>query len=311
MRVAVVEHPAGISGALARTLRTYVARIATSRVDVDPGYWLEPAARVARSAVNPPVPKWTTLWNEERQAVVRGFPRPRLPVSVAGAHGAESLKQPTRVLLLDTGDLRAVRQEIFLLGQSDRPDDPPPDWHGHGTSLGDVIRLRAPKAIVTALRIYEPEARYCASATLLAALTWALHHFAGADVVCVAQRAVITEPHASHVEVLERILGHAVAHKLTAPIVVCAAGNSPGGRELMALPAIMPGVVTARAIGWSGNVLPYNCRLPRDQRVDIVDAYGGEESDPIGVTADPGHGAVRMVGSSYAAALVTGALAAG
>jgi hypothetical protein len=45
--------------------------------------------------------------------------------------------------------------------------------------------------------------------------------------------------------------------------------------------------------------------------VQMVDAYGGEKRDEIGVTEAPDQKRVFMVCSSYAAALVAGALAAG
>ena len=172
---------------------------------------------------------------------------------------------------------------MHSLSNGSTPRTLPQDWHGHGTSLGDLIRLRAPKAAVAALRVFEPGSPYSASPALLAALNWALHPIAGADVVCVAQRAEVSDDHGEHVAVILSILRRAVTDGFPLPVAVCAVGNSRRrrGRDLMALPATAPGVLAVRAVGWRGNPLDYNCQLPLGTVVDMVDAYGGEKRDPI------------------------------
>jgi hypothetical protein len=309
MRVAVLEHPAGVAGTVVPALIELASDVAVGSVAVDPGYWLSPVTRGMRGS--PPhasAPVWTTNWNRRHLPKLRGFPAPALPRTVAGAWATGR----SRVLLIDTGDSRAVRQASFLVQRINTQDHPPRDWHGHGTSIGDLVRLRAPNAAVTALRIFAPGSRYSASPALLAALNWALHPIAGADIVCVAQRAEIGNDHAEHLAVVLTILEHAVREGFPLPVVVCAAGNSRGRRmvEWMSLPATAPGVLAVRAIGWRGDLLRYNCVPPRGATVDLVEAYGGEEHEPIGMTAAPSS-EVRMIGTSYAAALVVGALAAG
>ena len=320
MRVAVLEHPAGLSGAIGPALRELAAASGDSRVDVDAGYWLGPASyKKPETPQSGEAPLWTTTWNEDHLEVIQHFAAPVLPETVAGR--ASARREPgqagrpergrSRVLLIDTGDERAAHQDAFLVRQINTPDVPPRDWHGHGTSLGDLIRLRAPAATVAALRVFEPGSAYSASPALLAALNWALHPLSGADVVCVAQRAEISADHRAHADVIMSILRHAVAQGFPMPVVVCAAGNArrKGGQDLMALPATAPGVLAVRAVGWQGKPLDYNCQAPRGAAVNIAEAYGGEVDDPIGVTKAVPRPELWMVGTSYAAALVAGALA--
>jgi Subtilase family len=309
-RVAVLEHAAGLAPTVAQELRAVVP----PRVSVDPGYWLTPATWPAPTSGAPKQdPLWTTRWNERWRATLQRFPPPPVPPTVAGGRAFGGRRGPGRVLLVDTGDQRAQEQNAFVEGRVYVEDVPPRDWHGHGTSLGDLIRLRAPKATVHALRVFTSQDVYSASKALLNALTYAVHPVSEVDIVCVAQRALVTDEDRSHAATIALILGRGGARGAAMPIVVCAAGNVPRDRQRapMELPATAPGVLVARGIGWDGRPLDYNCHPPRSMVVQMVDAYGGEKGDEIGVTEARDQKRVLMVGSSYAAALVAGALAAG
>ncbi|WP_152186837.1 S8 family serine peptidase [Segeticoccus rhizosphaerae] len=306
LRVAVLRHPDGVADEVARAVSQSAQFLAHSRLLVDPGYWLTPAG----SAIGGPRPgSWLTEWVERRPELLAAYRVPQLPTSVVGAAGTVAWQDPVRVLVIDTGDERASAQDAFVMSTPmGTADSPPQDWHGHGTSLSDVIRMRAPDARLTSARVFEREDRYSASAALLNALVFAASSVADADLVCIAQRAVISGDASRNLETLRFILTRAQERGFRLPVFVCAAGNTWRG-ETMALPATLPGVLVARAQEWTGELVEYNCRVPLAGGVSTVDAYGGTHDQPFGTTVCSDGRAIRMYGSSYAAALVTAALA--
>jgi hypothetical protein len=73
----------------------------------------------------------------------------------------------------------------------------------------------------------------------------------------------------------------------------------------MAFPATIPGVLVAVGQDALGARARYNCPAPNGVPVHEIEAFGGLAEDPVGELL--GHHA--LYGSSYATALVTGALA--
>jgi hypothetical protein len=310
VRVGVVRHPQGIAETVAAVIAEQARGLVVNRTIIEPGYWLTPAGAPNTAAVN--TPTWQICWNDERTQALRTFPRPWLTSSLAGASRAATWSEPVRVLLVDTGDERSHEQEAFVLSGTMGAPESPIDWHGHGTALAEVVRLRAPNAMVTSARVFEAGETYSASAALYNGLVAATSAAGEAHVVCVAQRAVVTGDVARFAETIGYILTKAASQGggSRMPVIVCASGNSSDG-PYMSLPATTRGVLVARAIAWDGNDAGYNCAAPPGVDVVTIDAYGGLADDLIGeLTAADGR-RIRMFGSSYAAALAAGALADG
>jgi hypothetical protein len=108
---------------------------------------------------------------------------------------------------------------------------------------------------------------------------------------------------------LQRILHQQDNAGFPTPVVVCAAGN--GGRgQYMSFPALVPGVVVARALTWAGDIASYNCAPPHGANLCLRGAFGGVETDPMGTLASIGKPVVTpLFGSSYAASLIAAAVA--
>lgn len=211
-----------------------------------------------------------------------------------------------KIAVVDTGDEGADRQTAFE--QFSIHDEDPVDAIGHGTSVGSLIRLAARGHKVHSLRVLQSGERLVRSSMLLDALSEATGSGADFQVVCIPQRAEISTEERRRVLGLQRILHQQDNSGFPTPVVVCAAGN--GGRgQSMSFPALVPGVVVARALTWAGDIASYNCALPHGANLCIIGAFGGVETDPMGTRARIGKPVTPLFGSSYAASLIAASVA--
>ena len=302
LRVAIINHPARLGEALIERLRDQLPRLGLVEVSADRGYFLGPAAM----GVNAPAERWTVTWTTKHASELRRPVNVSLPPTALGSAFVAGWPPKRTIVLVDSGDQGADSQIGFELYNSDYEN--PADAKGHGTSVGSLIRLAAPGAGVQSFRVLQNDESLVQSGLLLQALTEALHPAHGSHVVCIPQRALISADARGHQATLERILHQHAGSPYPTPVVVCAAGNE-GRRQSMRFPATVRGVLVARGLTWSGEIAKYNCSPPPGPAPHMVDAFGGVEGDPIGTRARPQQPEKGLYGSSYAAALVTGAVA--
>lgn len=89
-------------------------------------------------------------------------------------------------------------------------------------------------------------------------------------------------------------------------VLVAAAGNEPA--QQIAYPALMPGAWVVLATDRNGNPAWYNSQLPSGVATTTESAFGGVAGDALGRISRPGEPDEELVGTSYAAALVTAAI---
>lgn len=308
LRIAVAHHPPGLGGLLVNTLNAQLAQAGILGVLVEEGFFLEPVeiGRTAqsRSATGP----WSIQWTREHPGLLLQPPRVELP-----AHMARSTSRnggTRRVALIDTGD-EGANVQIFCR-DDDSDFEPPGDPTGHGTSVGSLLRMVAPQAEVHCYRVLEPGEAQVAVPSLLEAVNEVTMQQGLFSVVCIPQRATVSRKHLGRYKSLHRIIAHNHETAATMPMVVCAAGNNPSSTRLsMSFPATEPGFLVALGLDWSGEVADYNCQVPLGTSVHLTYAYGGTKAQPVGTIQRPGTGPQPFYGSSYASALVAGALLLG
>ena len=228
-----------------------------------------------------------------------------LPV-VLGAAFAGHWEFPRRIALIDTGDAGAAAQLGFDM-ESTKVEQPG-DHYGHGTAVGSLIRMTAPQAELHSYRVMRTGENLVESTVLLNAMTSATMTIGEYHVVAIPQRATLSTRARGQDDAMQRIVRQNAARGYPTPVIVCAAGNF-GPHERMDYPAIVPGVVVAVGLDWSGRPASYNCRAPAGVSVHCVGAIGGIQKDPLGTMAGPNRSARALYGSSYATALVAGSLA--
>jgi hypothetical protein len=130
----------------------------------------------------------------------------------------------------------------------------------------------------------------------------------GFKVVCIPLRARVGARSWRDYKSLRRIVERNTRNRSVMPVVVCAAGNVTKTVRLMSFPATEPNFVVALGLDWSGRVADYNCKAPPDTRVNPTYAYGGTPTEPLGTRQRPGSTPQDLYGSSFATALVCGAL---
>ena len=307
LRVAIIGHPRNVGRALVNGLRNQLRRSTITGVTVDLGYFLSLVAAQGPIDGGPDtVDGWSVVWEPEHVNELRRPLAVAVPSSALGAAFVSGWPKTRKVVLVDTGDEGAACQIGFDLSDSD--EEVPCDNDGHGTSVGSLIRMVAPDATVDCFRVLPHGDRVVHAGALLNALTEALHPAIGYHLVSVPLRADIGVEERGKRLSLQRILNQHANTTLPTPVVVCAAGND-GPNAAMDYPATAPGVMVAVGFDWSGVPAGYNCRRPRGAAVHTVGAFGGIEADPLGTLRRPGQESKVLYGSSYATALITGAIA--
>jgi hypothetical protein len=302
LRVAVIRHETNLGPTLVRRLRTQLRFFRISDVIVEEGYFLSPtASRVGPDVTEP----WSVTWETRHLEVLCRHFRIALPPDILGAAFVDRWKFPRKVVLIDTGDKGAATQTGFEIEFT--AEEQPSDHHGHGTSIGNLIRMSAPQAEVHSYRVMRRGNHIVESSVLLNAITSATMTIGKYQVVIIPQRASLSRLVHGQRDAIHAVVQQNATHGYPTPVVVCAAGNA-GPREVMDYPATVPGVVVAVALDWVGQIANYNCRSPAGTSVYTVGATGGVEKDPLGKIVRQDKPAKVLYGSSYAAALVVSSL---
>lgn len=319
-RIAEYRHDPGAGGGLALRVRRGLRERGLVGVIVEEGFFLEPAAgavgaggatgkAAVRKAGVAAAPTWETVWWRDDLRAHEAFqPTPVPP----GALGADLLRRndgASRVALIDTGDERAGRQHLGPDPGERR------DAIGHGTSVGDLIRLAygeshdGAAADLECYRVFHGGAPVARSVDVALALSFAI---AARFTIVVLPLFATVAPEdrygwdhhhsllAGAVEGTGRQTGHL-------PVFVCAGGNMTG--VPMRLPATLPGAVVVRATDWSNMLTAYNSRTPLPPPC-LVDVLGGDLLRPLGYRGPPGTPDKACFGTSFGAALVAGTLVA-
>ncbi|MGO8889834.1 MAG: S8/S53 family peptidase [Streptosporangiaceae bacterium] len=308
LRVAVVAHRPSLGPALVSGLRNRLRNARITGVTVDLGYYLSlVATRRTADAGSDTADRWSVAWNSEHVNDLRCPMAVRVPDSALGAAFVSRWPPVRKILMLDTGDEGAAQQKGFSLSWSG--DEAPCDYSGHGTSTGSLMRMVASGAATHCFRVLQHGERVVHSGVLLNALSEALHPAIGYHLVGIPLRAIIDVEEQGKRQSLERILHQNVSAALPMPVVVCAAGND-GPSAAMDYPATVPGVIVAVGLDWARVPAGYNCRRPPSMAVSTVGAFGGLRIDPVGTLSRLGRENEVLYGSSYATALIMGAIAA-
>lgn len=209
--------------------------------------------------------------------------------------------QYTRIAVLDSGDSLNNASIVDFLG-GDPKYIPPSDPHGHGTAVAELIRKLRPQAEIIALRVLDP------------ALGGESHEILAAFLYCLSQkvtqfRLVNASLTTQAVDSCPTTLGRSLNFLLnlsanysgSVPTTVAAVGNSPTS---IGYPATMRDVVVALADDWNGQDAGYNASTA-GHIVTTEHAYGGISGDPFGVIRRSGQPDEEIVGTSFAAAVIT------
>lgn len=318
-RIAEYRHDPGIGGALVLRVRDGLRERGLTNVVAEEGFFLQPAAKADAAGVAQheaaaekqgvaPAHRWETVWWENDLRAHQAFvPRP-VPVGALGAELLKNLKGGLRLALIDSGDERALRQHM-----GPGPGEPR-DPLGHGSSVGDLIRLayresHEEEASLECYQVFHRGAEVARSIDVALAISYAI----------AAQFTIVTLPMIAAVPPEDRY-GWDHLHSLMRaaidgtgqqpqhmPVFVCAGGNIAGRR--MSEPATLPGAVVVRATGWNNILATYNSRTPQPPP-RLVDALGGDFDRPLGHLGPIGAANKRCYGTSYSTALVAATLVA-
>jgi hypothetical protein len=214
-----------------------------------------------------------------------------------------------RVAVLDTGvqGTGGAMLDFTVVPVEEKPWD---DANGHGTAVATVISALNADASIHPLRVLGPATETGPSYQVLAGLAYAL--WSGSyDIVNASLTSTTSGP-------CELSLGTSIAYILRlchthspnpVPLIVAAAGNA--SPKNCGYPARLPGAIVAialevnSAMAGSYRRASYNSIPPN--HANEQEAYGGTETDPIGVVADENGSELPLYGTSFAAAAITAA----
>jgi len=318
-RIAEFRHDPGVGGQLVLRVRGGMRERGLTDVIAEEGFFLQPAAGVGgagdaqqapgKKASNAPAQRWETTWWEKDLRDHQAFLATPVP---AGALGAELLKQvagESNFALIDSGDERAQEQHMG-------PGlDEPRDAIGHGSSVGDLIRLafrtshNGMEAHLECYQVFHGGAKVARSVDVALAMSFAI----AARFTIVVLPLIASVPaedrygwdhHHSLMRAAIDGTGRQTRHM---PVFVCAGGNFTG--RPMSEPATLPGAVVVRATDWNKTLASYNSLAPQPPPC-LVDALGGDFGRPLGLCGPIGAAETGCYGTSFSTALVAGTLAA-
>jgi hypothetical protein len=284
--VAFLRHGLGIAHVVAAQLQTDIlVHVRGAPVLCEPGFTARPAASTGTGP--PTVQLDTSKW-----------PSPVLPTI-----NHPPKQRGRRVAVVDTGDTSGGNMVTF-----DGPkafDGTAQDDNGHGTAVGDIIRAAAQTTpSVRAVRVAQPDGS-CNSYDVLSGLVFCLwgDQF---DVVNVSLSTLLPSQCSSALGASLSYLMRLCQARNPDLVLVAAAGNEP--TEQIAYPALMPGAHVVLATDRNGKPAQYNSQLPSGVTTTTESAFGGSTGDGLGRISRPGEPDEELVGTSYAAALVTAAM---
>jgi hypothetical protein len=319
-RIAEFRHDPGIGGELVLRVRRGLRERGLTDVIAEEGFYLQPAARPGgagglrnRPAGNKvgagPAPRWETVWWQGDLRAYDAFQPTPVPVGALGAEPLRQLKGRPRIALIDSGDERAQQQHLGP-GRGE-----PRDALGHGSSVGDLIRLAhqesndGVEADLECYQVFYGGAEVARSVDIALAMSFAIA--AGFTIVVLPLIATVSpedrygwDHHHSLMRATIDGTGRQTHHM---PVFVCAGGNMRG--ITMRLPATLPGAVVVRATDWNKALAGYNSRTPQPPPC-LVDALGGDTGRPLGYRGPIGAAGTPCFGTSFSTALVAGTLVA-
>jgi hypothetical protein len=289
-QVGVIEHEQGlgmrVAGALqAEVLSRYPQR---ARVLFEPGFLVSAAA--AGHAGGPGHP--SVILDQTNVAAATNVTNlPSVTNKVSGS----------KVALLDSGDSNAINDMVIFNGSTPLVTTAD-DAVGHGTAMAELIRLVAPKADIHPVRVVHAPQQQAPSYDVLNALIYCLWADQSFDII---NASLTTQVLGACPTALGASLAYIIGltpHRR--PVLVAASGNNPPTKNL-GYPALLPDVLVAQALDWSGNLATYN--PPTQSGVKTCSAYGGTAARTLGKIQWQGQPDVPIFGTSAAAAIITGA----
>ncbi|WP_406393690.1 S8/S53 family peptidase [Streptomyces sp. NBC_00882] len=209
-----------------------------------------------------------------------------------------------RVAVLDTGVRGAGRDMVDFIncaGQAviTRPADDP---HGHGTAVAEVIKAVQGSAVIHPIRVLN-ENNIGQSYEVLAGLMYVL--WSGQyDLI---NASLTTKKMGACATSLGRSIDYTVRYcsmMVNLPVLVAAAGNG-GSTTLSGYPARVPEAVVALALDDTGGRAAYNSTPPPGAATE--EAYGGSDTSPLGSLVHSTGSSTSLWGTSFAAAVISGA----
>jgi hypothetical protein len=252
--------------------------------------------------------RWETVWSQGDLREHEAFQPTPMPAGALGAEPLRQLKGLPRLALIDSGDERAREQHLWPAGE-------PRDVLGHGSSVGDLIRLAhqtshdGVEADLECYQVFHGGAEVARSVDVALAMSFAI----AADFAIVVLPLIATVSAEDrygwdhHHNLMRATIDGTARYMHHMPVFVCAGGNLPG--IPMRRPATLPGAVVVRATDWNKGLAAYNARAPQPPPC-LVDALGGDTDRPLGYRGPPGAAGTPCFGTSFSTALVAGTLVA-
>jgi hypothetical protein len=227
------------------------------------------------------------------------------------AQGASTTVSPgssrgPRIAVLDTGRRDVTQPKMIDLLPGQPITVSPADDHGHGTAVAKIIEAINPSAKIEVLRVVRQN--LTTSAELLAALNYTL--FAEKyDVINASLSADLSGGCPTLLGSSMHLLLSLCRQNNTAlPKLIAAAGNTTSGHSF-GYPARMPGAIVVLAWDATNQPASYNVAVPT-HGVQTEYAFGGAASPSLGeITLADGSKDI-LIGTSFAAAVVTGTVTA-
>jgi hypothetical protein len=210
-----------------------------------------------------------------------------------------------RVAVIDTGDFGSGAAVTDFTASDEPQSVSPTDDNGHGSAVAELIRAHNPSAVTESLRVCSYG--LAASTEMYLALIYAMWPTGRFDVVNVSMSSQLVNKCETQLGLTISAVGEwcKQAGGGLGPPLVAAIGNSP---QCFGYPAAVDGAVVVEALDWSGSVASYN--TPRPPGATTSQASGGEGTPGQSLGSYTVSGVTtEMVGSSFAAALVSAELA--
>lgn len=216
----------------------------------------------------------------------------------------------SRVALLDTGALSTSNTMVDFTSVPPVPGMSADDKNGHGEAVARIISTLNPGADIHPVRVLGPARNTGPSYQVLAGLAYAL--WSGLfDIVNASLTSTTSAP-------CDHSFGSSVGYIVqtcrtqkpdSVPLIVAAAGNDNTKRS--GYPALVPGAIVAMALEQDPATIGgfkragYNSTPP--QPANEEEAFGGSDTDPIGMVAAGMSPSEPLYGTSFAAAAITAA----
>jgi len=305
VRVAVIRHAPTVGRQLVPRVQTALQRLGLAEhVLIEEGYFFVPAGNGGAEIPRFGSGSWKIHWNLAQPGMRPSGQRLGLPTTAIGVRWMTAWTSRRQMIIVDTGD-RGTRAQLAFSDTAVPREEPSRDFHGHGTTVGALVRMLAPAIETCCYRVVDADKVRAESGVVINALSVATNS-TQVNVVCVPLRVEVDVRDIGSRGSLEYVLKQRVSEGTRTPVIVTAAGNVPS--EYMSFPATIPDVIVAAATNREGKPASYNCMPPRRARINMVGGFGGVRGDPVGTVKGTNSGDWELYGSSYAAAHVAAAI---